>query len=303
MKKWLSGVNNFLLKTVRLAIYTNFYIALGAVAFAHANARLLGIAHLLDWTLWATIFFATLLVYQLSRWAFHRRDFSSPRIDSIYKWLEKSHSFTVWSMGFSASILFFLVQQLSLDSFILLIFLGSISVIYPLEWKWKGKAIRIRDIPYIKIFLIAIVWSGMAVLLPTVEAVGWHAFRWSLLVAFFLQIIYILMITLPFDINDWRVDKLTGVKTIPGVWGIRNAKYIVMGLSITYMAGFGIFLYFLPLQDQQKLIGWSLMFSLVISMLIKTMRYSSVVSKWKIMLWYDGSFFWYWLIVELISCI
>lgn len=293
----LSAVKDALLKTARLAIYTNLYIALGAVAFAYANASLLGVANDLPWSLWATIFFSTFLVYQLSRWSFHRRDFDSPRVDSIYRWLDNNSGFTIWSMAVSAVALAFCVQYVSTDALLLLAVMGGISVAYPLEWKWRGKRLRIRDIPFIKIFLIALVWSGMAVMLPAVESVGWKYVQVGDLYLFGLQFIYILMITLPFDINDWRVDKLTGVRTIPGVFGIRATKLMVAVLSVVYILGLSIFVWVLPWSGMQKVVFVGMVGILVLAMLLKTHRYSSEVSKWQIMLWYDGSFFWYaWMV-------
>jgi 4-hydroxybenzoate polyprenyltransferase len=143
----------------------------------------------------------------------------------------------------------------------------------------------------------------MAVIIPKVEWMEWDALCWKDVGLFLLQFIFILVITLPFDINDCRIDQLTGVKTIPGWLGIRNTKTLALCLSVVYLAGFGYFLNVIThgMTHQQQ---WGIFISislLIIALNIRTLRDSSEVSKWKIMLWYDGSFFWYWLFVMLFT--
>ena len=298
----LSGIQNSLLKIARLAIYTNFYIAAGAVAFAMANLRLNVDASFWELKfLWLTIFSATILTYQMSRWAFHQRPVSSPNKDSIYRWLDNSLHYTRMSIVISGVLLIWAVIHLKSETVAAFAIAGVVSLLYPIEIKWRHQSFRLRDIPFLKIFLIAFVWSYMAVIIPKVEWLGWDVLGWKDIWYFLLQFVFILVITLPFDINDYRIDQLTSVKTIPGWIGIPYSKLLTICLSIVYVAGFGCLLYI-----QSDLIftfqQWGLFFSitlLIIALSIKTLRYSNEVSKWKIMLWYDGSFFWYWLLVML----
>lgn len=298
----LSGIQNRLLKIARLAIYTNFFIAVGAVAFAMANFRLLGGDAFWELRyLWLTIGAATMLTYQMSRWAFHQRPITSPNKDSIYRWLDNSLHYTRMSMIVSGILLLWAAWHLTADTISAFALVGVVSLLYPIEIKWRHQSFRLRDIPFIKIFLIAFVWSYMAVIIPKVEWMGWDALNWNDVGLFLLQFIFILVITLPFDINDCRIDQLTGVRTIPGWLGVRHTKILAICLSIVYLAGFGCFLYvssdwMAPLQQWGLFIFISL---LIIALNIRTLRDSSEVSKWKIMLWYDGSFFWYWLFVML----
>ena len=84
----------------------------------------------------------------------------------------------------------------------------------------RTEFIRTREIGLWKIFLIAIVWSGMTVVLPAVNYLGlaqvkepnswWLAFERGL---------FILAITIPFDIRDLINDAKKGVTTIPSTIG------------------------------------------------------------------------------------
>jgi 4-hydroxybenzoate polyprenyltransferase len=118
---------------------------------------------------------------------------------------------------------------------------------------------------------------------------------------FSVQFIYLLFITLPFDINDAETDKLSNVKTIPSVFGIKTSKIITLMLGIIYF--FSILFMFmlvnwnhLPnkyLSDSTIILIWVLLVLLQIFTFLK----SDKVSKWWIKIIYDGSMILYFLFI------
>lgn len=103
-------------------------------------------------------------------------------------------------------------------------FLGALSLVYPIPLPFKNKTnglnYRLRDIPFIKIFLISLTWAtGSCCYFAPALQVG-HSFPYHL---FLLQFIFIFFITIPFDINDIEIDNAVGVKTIPILLGIKKA--------------------------------------------------------------------------------
>lgn len=99
-------------------------------------------------------------------------------------------------------------------------FTGIISLGYVLPVLGSGK--RLRDIHFLKIFLIAITWSWVTVVLPALEAgVRWHI---GLIMLIVERAVFLFAITLPFDIRDHQIDAHTGVKTIPGYIGMAATK-------------------------------------------------------------------------------
>ena len=85
-----------------------------------------------------------------------------------------------------------------------------------------GNQRRLRDFNYIKIFLIAIAWSWITVLLTAQEL---HlSSQVSVYLMFIERALFVFAITIPFDIRDLAIDKFNKVKTIPAVWGVRPAK-------------------------------------------------------------------------------
>lgn len=92
---------------------------------------------------------------------------------------------------------------------------------------WKGY--RLRDLHYIKIFLIAITWSWITVFLVALEL----GMTWSIPMYVMLleRALFVFAITIPFDIRDLEIDAFNKVKTLPAALGIRQSQRLA-GLSL-----------------------------------------------------------------------
>jgi 4-hydroxybenzoate polyprenyltransferase len=122
------------------------------------------------------------------------------------------------------SWIFFL--KLSIKVQITLIVPGIISILYVLPI-FAGK--RLRDLPLIKIFLVAIVYSYVCVFIPGMMA-DFHIY--PVLLIFFGRLFFIFGITIPFDIRDVNIDGETEVKTIISQLGIKSSKGLAIGLLL-----------------------------------------------------------------------
>lgn len=106
-----------------------------------------------------------------------------------------------------------LYMYLPLDVRYLLVIPSLISAGYVLP-VWNGK--RMRDFNFLKIFLIAIVWTVIVVLIPAIIHGQLTLHTKYLAGAIFF---YMLAITIPFDIRDLAIDTSMGVKTLPAQLG------------------------------------------------------------------------------------
>jgi len=101
---------------------------------------------------------------------------------------------------------------------------------------------RLRDFDYIKIFLVAIVWGVITVLMPILERTT------DLTLSHFLilseRMFFIFAITLPFDIRDLKIDAHIAVKTIPSMIGIKKTKKLALFSLVLVMvfAGMNVYL-------------------------------------------------------------
>lgn len=95
---------------------------------------------------------------------------------------------------------------------------GLLSILYTIPI--FGKAKRLRDVSFIKIFLIGIVWSYVTGVVPMYE----QGLSFPVILSYFLEIIiFFIAITIPFDIRDYSVDASNNVSTIPTLLGRRPA--------------------------------------------------------------------------------
>jgi len=78
---------------------------------------------------------------------------------------------------------------------------------------------RLRDFPFLKIFLIALVWTWLTAWLPALELHRLHeaATRWMLAE----RSLFIFGITLPFDLRDRQTDTAAGISTLPSIMDVR----------------------------------------------------------------------------------
>jgi 4-hydroxybenzoate polyprenyltransferase len=121
----------------------------------------------------------------------------------------------------SAFYCLFFFLKLTLNAQLLLIGMSFLSLGYVLPILNKKR--RLRDVAYLKIFLIAFVWAVITVLLPIINSINStnnHCI-WQL---FLERCCFIFALCIPFDIRDMTWDLKTNVKTIPLSIGVKNAK-------------------------------------------------------------------------------
>lgn len=107
--------------------------------------------------------------------------------------------------------------------------------------KRQTSKIRIREIGLWKIFIIAGVWSGMTVILPSVEYFGLdqlvEKLSWELAIE---RSIFILAITIPFDIRDLINDAKKSVRTIPSILGWKQSVVLAEVLLLAFISFVGL---------------------------------------------------------------
>lgn len=107
--------------------------------------------------------------------------------------------------------------------------LAIISVLYSLPvLRRHGQRRSLRDVPLLKGFLIAYVWSAITVWLPALQ-LHQPLFSPVVLMLFARRFFFILSLTFVFDIRDYTKDRLSGTRTFPGLFGVRAAKLLALG--------------------------------------------------------------------------
>lgn len=219
----------FLRIFVRGILFSNLFIATCAFGLVSQTYLLLH----LPVKIWqaALAFFATLFVYNLDGllpYKFNQQVLFSERKN----WVAHHRSFVLGLVGVSglaAGCLFYRYGQISHSWFIG--HLVIVSLLYSLRIipKKRGGLMPLRNVPLIKVFLIAYVWSCVTVLLPLLS-INIPVFSADTGILFLRRFCFLFALTLLFDIRDFNKDKYTGTLTFPGLVGVRHTKFLSMTL-------------------------------------------------------------------------
>ncbi|WP_157433418.1 UbiA family prenyltransferase [Adhaeribacter aquaticus] len=189
----------------------------------------------MPWELGGWVFLATFFLYNfdsLSPIKLHQPVLVSER----KRWViahRKQLVFFVIIAGIAILLIFYVSFRLS--HFWLLAHLGFISLFYSLPIiPLRKKVIPLRDIPLLKIFLIAYVWASVTVWLPLLAA-DWPISAREGWLLFMQRFFFLLPLTIIFDIRDVERDRTTATLTLPGLVGIKWAKVISFLILLLYI--------------------------------------------------------------------
>ena len=207
----------FVLKILDFLVVTNVYVATGTFSLTWLSLQFYGNDKI---DLAFFVFFSTLFTYnfiRLARVQHMIKEGDSTRHKNIFRFRAFLWFFSIISA--IAAFIFFLRVDESI--YYPLLFMGLISIAYSLPvYKKQGIWLRLRDMPFIKIFIIAFVWAIVTSLFPM--QVSDVPINWLVVIERFL---FVFAITIPFDIRDLRFDA-ENLNTIPQVFGIKKARYI-----------------------------------------------------------------------------
>ena len=206
------------------------FVAVPVTCLAYETQLLVGVQPNLHFLL--LVYFATLFTY-----CFHRvypiRCSYDGETSARFSWLQQNKfAFNTIMWIALLSTLTLIVTNMSFQ-LIWFVPVGAISFCYTLSvYPVKDRWVRLRDVPYLKVFLIVAVVTFVTTYLPMLydgnnsEVV---TINFALIVV--ARALFLCAITLPFDIRDLEFDRQTQLKTIPGKFGVNNTK-IISGLLI-----------------------------------------------------------------------
>lgn len=242
-------------------LFSNIFIALCAVAQGLVTYHLLEARP--DKHVVGLLFFSTLALYNFSIFLSKPKDPSASPFRRV-KWIFNHYRLMITITIIAILSIIPLFLFLSTTAKILLIFLALVAVTYNLPvFTLNDKKFSLRNIPGIKLFLIALVWSLSAVLLPILELESHDVVISSrdtiLLIA--KRFLLVAAITVPFDIRDLFQDKHYDLKTIPVLVGEKRAYLFCQFLLLAYVAMLFLFTKnfgpnFLALTLTAALAGW-----------------------------------------------
>ena len=155
------------------------------------------------------LFFSTLSCYNFQRIV------KSKQANYKYsKWISKFRPLIKTTIVISSAISIFYFLKFKITTQIFIVCISLISILYPFI---------LRKIPYIKIFIISIIWTiSISILIIFEEKIKIDIDLILFTVTIFL---FVFSITIPFDIRDIKYDN-EKLKTLPIVLGEQKSKII-----------------------------------------------------------------------------
>lgn len=203
--------------------------------------------------------FSTLVAYNGQRLLKAKEAKNTPWLNWVNEHSKALWVISILSAFFAAACLLQIIQ-FKYDALLLLIFASASSVLYVIRIGDKNA----REVPYLKIHLIAFTWVFVLVLFPILnENIEAYAF-WMFAAHYF----YVVAVTIPFDIRDLKYDDPSH-KTIPQVLGVFWAKVNSIGLLLTFL---GIMLWQFPLLQTNFLFYGSVLIQILLVFIMNEKR-------------------------------
>lgn len=209
-------------KTLDFFLFSNIFVALCVVALCVSTAFQLDVKVVDSLPF---VFCASYFSYN-----FHRI-VKTNQVSIQTSWRNKNGNLVNWTTFLAFIFSVYFATALSAKMMILLIPAALLSLLYPFSiFSFKGHFTSLRDIPFLKLLIIAFVWALVTVIFISANEV--FSFR-TLFTLFIQRFFFVMAITIPFDIRDVKFDKKK-IKTIPVVFGVDMAKKIAISFLIVF---------------------------------------------------------------------
>lgn len=190
-------------------INSSIHVALGVVALS-----LVTVFHFdfpIEWGLLGFIFFGTVTGYNFVKYAgiaklHHRSLARNLRLIQIF------------SLGCFLALLYFALL-VPVEVLEVAAILGLITALYALPVLSGRK--NLREVAGLKVFVIALIWAGVTVLFPYVEAGA--PLGMDVVLECCQRFLFVLILIIPFEIRDLKYDP-QNLKTLPQRLGVKRVK-------------------------------------------------------------------------------
>lgn len=229
----VSKIGNLFHPIIDAIVYSNTWISLAAVSLYLSVKLLFGLAPFTYEVL--LIFSATFIGYNLLK----LKGLNLTANNSAFnRWMRQYKPSIYGLMLFSLLTLLYTLSQVSFHQLLVL----SVTVIISLVYIGIER-FNLRTFWFFKTQMVALVWAVFIMGIALAES--WQDFQFVAIFVLFAAIFFfILALTIPFEIRDWKVDKLTpNLKTIPMVFGLKGTLvlsllHLILSLFLLLLLSF-----------------------------------------------------------------
>lgn len=252
-------------KLLRNIIYSNIIVSFSAGTLSAGLSFAFGIEEWLYYGFFAM--FSTLVAYNGQRFFKARENKQTPWLI----WVRR-HSYFMWILIVGSALIagfcFLKIIQFKYDALLLLIFAVASSVLYVIRIGNRNA----REVPYLKIHLIAFTWVFILVLFPILNENIDAPIVWISIAHYF----YVVAVTIPFDIRDLKYDDPSH-QTIPQVIGVFWAKINAVILLLLFT---GIMLWKFPMLQTNIVFYFAVITQIILVIMMNEKRSDFYCAGW-----------------------
>ncbi|MES2477847.1 MAG: UbiA family prenyltransferase [Bacteroidota bacterium] len=225
----LNKISGFLRFVVDFILFTSSFTALCAVTLCMATERLfMGYVPVMFSPLHFFVIGCTLLVYNVH----YLIKKSSVTLSDQYAWVQKHKHWNYSFLIIGLCLCSYFVFQLSQPVWQACIVLAAFSFAYSLPvLPFKNKH-RLKDFGWLKIFLLAGIWTVVTAILPMLY---WQQSIQAYPYEIVMRFIFLFILCLAFDIRDQQVDLEAGIFTLPNKIGLLNTYSLISVLVLLFI--------------------------------------------------------------------
>lgn len=202
------------------------------------------------------VFFSTVFTYSFLKF----RKGESDTLTNHQQWADAHPQLqrNITLVALIGTAVFFL--QLGFTQKLYALGLAAFTALYALvELPFRGKKVRLRNIGLLKTAFVAIVWSVTTVIIPLSEI---DLQDNALLFLLLRRFLFVLALTICFEIKDMEADNRAAIKTLPMYLGVSGTKLlaqllllVLMGVNFIQYAIFDIPLYDMASVNLSRLVS------------------------------------------------
>lgn len=271
---------NILKSFIGFYLNASIHVALAVCAMVKVTRYYLNISD--DPYLDFFIFFGTITGYNFVKYAgvakLHHR--------SLTRNLQKIQIFSLCSF---IAMLYF-ADYVSFKTLFYVLPFSLLTLFYAIPFL-SGFARNLRQVSYLKIIVVALVWAGFTVLIPSVNSN--LPTTYITLLLFLQRFLIVVVLIFPFDIRDVKYDAIS-LQTIPKKIGVQQTKRMGLGIMIITL----LIQYALPTPNAVNSIFMIFFFLVVIAVMRAKINQSKYYSSfwveslpiiwWLLLLGYDN---------------
>lgn len=209
-----------LYKIFNFYLDASIHVALAVFALVEVTAMTLNSSGSLKLSFF--LFFGTIVAYNFVKYGVEAKKYIL--VANVYQ------KYIQWISFISFFGALYCAYFLPVQVWVGVLFLLLITGLYAIPV--KAKATNLRNLGGFKILIVAVVWAGATVVLPSLYVKT--VLIWDVLVEVIQRFVFVLILLLPFEIRDIKYDAET-LGTLPQKIGVLNTKIVGFLLLLVFL--------------------------------------------------------------------